>query len=149
MGFGTISNKNIANPLAKLDSRFESRERQSMGDTQGGEINFGKFFGGKKAGLFGGVEIFLPKLNGTRLKIEYDSTNYAEDGEGYLPVEQDGKFNYSFVYPVTKNFHVKIGYIRNNTLSFGFSFAGNYGQRRSTVISKSDPPAVIENARDL
>ena len=73
MGFGTISNKNIANPLAKLDSRFESRERQAMGDTQGGEINFGKFFGGKKAGLFGGVEIFLPKLNGTRLKIEYDS----------------------------------------------------------------------------
>ena len=145
MGFGTISNKNIANPLAKLDSRFESRERQAMGDTQGGEINFGKFFGGKKAGLFGGVEIFLPKLNGTRLKIEYDSTNYAEDGEGYLPVEQDGKFNYSFVYPVTKNFHVKIGYIRNNTLSFGFSFAGNYGQRRSTVIAKSDPPAVIEN----
>ena len=144
MGFGTISNKNIANPLAKLDSRFESRERQAMGDTQGGEINFGKFFGGKKAGLFGGVEIFLPKLNGTRLKIEYDSTNYLEDGEGYLPVEQDGKFNYSFVYPVTKNFHVKIGYIRNNTLSFGFSFAGNYSQRRSTVIAKSDPPTVIE-----
>lgn len=148
LGFGTISNNNIANPLAKLDARFESRDRQSMGDTQGGEINFGKWFGGKKAGLFGGVEIFLPKLNGTRLKIEYDSTNYANyegGGEGYLPVAQDGKFNYSFVYPVSKNFHLKIGYIRNNTLSFGFSIAGNYGQRTSTIITKTDPPATIEN----
>ena len=98
-----------------------------MADTQGGEINYGKFFGGKEAGLFGGVEIYLPKLNGTRLKIEYDTTNYAgfkDGGEGYLPVSQDGKFNYSFVYPISENFHVKLGYIRNNTLSFGFSSGG-------------------------
>ena len=149
IGFGTISNRNIANPLAKLDSFFESRERSSMGDTQGGEINFGKFFGGKEAGLFGGVEIFLPKLNGTRLKIEYDTTNYAGfegGGEGYLPVEQDGKFNYSFIYPISKNFHVKLGYIRNNTLSFGFSMAGNYGGRKSTLIAKKNPPPKIDNA---
>ena len=146
LGFGTMSNKNISNPLARIDSRFESRDRDAMSDTQGGEINFGKFFGGKKAGLFGGVEIFLPKFNGTRLKIEYDSTNYLEDGEGYLPVSQDGKINYSFIHPISKNFHVKIGYIRNNTLSFGFSYAGNYGQRGSTLITKSDPPAKIKNA---
>ncbi|MDC0080034.1 YjbH domain-containing protein [Pseudomonadota bacterium] len=146
LGFGTISNKNVINPLARLDSRFKSRDRNVLSDTQGGEINFGKFFGGEKAGLFGGVEIFLPKLNGTRLKIEYDTTNYLEDGEGYLPVSQDGKFNYSFVYPISKNFHVKIGYVRNNTLSFGFSIAGNYGQRNSTLITKNDPPAKIENA---
>ena len=149
MGFGTLSNKNFSNPLIKLDSRFESRNRSILADTQGGEVNYGKFFGGKKVGLFGGVEIFLPKLNGTRLKIEYDSTNYAnyeDGGEGYLPVEQDGKYNFSFVYPVSKNFHVKLGYIRNNTLSFGFSIAGFYGDRESTFISKTDPPAEIENA---
>ena len=63
-----------------------------LSDTQGGEVNYGKFFGGEQAGIFGGVEIFLPKLNGTRLKIEYDSTNYGsyeDGGEGYLPVAQD------------------------------------------------------------
>lgn len=146
LGFGTISNKNISNPLAKLDSRFESRDRNVIGDSQGGEINFGKFFGGKEAGLFGGIEIFLPKFNGTRLKIEYDSTNYGDDGEGYLPVAQDKRFNYSFVYPVTKNFHVKLGYIRNNTLSFGFSLAGNYSGRKSSVIAKKNPPPKIDNA---
>ena len=146
LGFGTISNKNISNPLAKLDSRFESRDRNVIGDSQGGEINFGKFFGGKEAGLFGGIEIFLPKFNGTRLKIEYDSTNYGDDGEGYLPVAQDKRFNYSVVYPVTKNFHVKLGYIRNNTLSFGFSLAGNYSGRKSSVIAKKNPPPKIDNA---
>ena len=143
LGFGTISNRNIANPLAKIYSKFESRERADMTDSQGGEINYGKFFGGKEAGLFGGVEIYLPKLNGTRLKIEYDTTNYAggdDGGEGYLPVSQDGKFNYSFIYPISENFHVKLGYIRNNTLSFGFSVAGNYSSRKATIIAKKNPP---------
>ena len=149
LGFGTISNGNIANPLAKFDPYFESRDRSVMSDTQGGEINFGKFFGGKEAGLFGGVEIFLPNLNGTRLKIEYDSTNYAGyegGGEGYLPVAQDGKFNYSFLYPITENFHVKLGYIRNNTLSFGFSVAGHYSGRNATIIVKKNPPPEIDNS---
>ena len=149
VGFGTISNRNISNPLAKIAPRFESRDRAIIADSQGGDINYGKFFGGKEAGLFGGVEIFLPKLKGTRLKIEYDTTNYAgaaDGGEGYLPVIQDGKFNYSFIYPITKNFHVKLGYIRNNTLSFGFSIAGNYSGRSSSLISKTNPPPKIDNA---
>jgi len=146
LGFGTISDKTISNPFAKIDSRFSSRQRDTGGDTQGGEINYGTFFGGEKAGVFGGAEIFLPKLNGARLKIEYDSTNYGEDGEGYLPVPQDKKVNYSFVYPVTKSFQVKLGYIRNNTLSFGFSLSGNYS-KRSTGITKKDPPPLVPNSR--
>ena len=146
LGFGTISDKTISNPFAKIDSRFSSRQRDIGGDTQGGEINYGTFFGGEKAGVFGGAEIFLPKLNGARLKIEYDSTNYGDDGEGYLPVPQDKKVNYSFVYPVTKSFQVKLGYIRNNTLSFGFSLSGNYS-KRSTGITKKDPPPLVPNSR--
>ena len=145
LGFGTISNKTITNPLTYLHSGFETRQRADQGDTQGGEINYGTFFGGKKAGVFGGVEIFLPKLKGTRLKIEYDSTNYTEDGEGYLPVAQDHKINYSFVFPLTKDFHLKLGYVRNNTLNFGFSFSGNYSGK-STGVQKRDPPKIVENS---
>jgi len=72
VGWGTMANGNINNPLIKLDSGFKSRIRNRSGDTQGGEINYATFFSGEDAGLFGGVEIFLPKLNGTRLKIEYE-----------------------------------------------------------------------------
>jgi hypothetical protein len=149
LGFGTISNGNIENPLAKIFPDLESRDRANMAGTQGGDINYGKFFGGKEAGLFGGVEIYLPKLNGTRLKIEYDSTNYGgieEGGEGYLGVAQDAQFNYSFVYPISENVHVKLGYIRNNTLSFGFSVAGNYSSRKATIIAKKNPPPIIDNS---
>jgi len=149
LGFGTISNGNIENPLAKMFPDLESRDRANMAGTQGGDINYGKFFGGKEAGLFGGVEIYLPKLNGTRLKIEYDTTNYGgikEGGEGYLGVSQDSQFNYSFVYPISENVHVKLGYIRNNTLSFGFSVAGNYGGRKATIIAKKNPPPIIDNS---
>ena len=148
IGFGTISNGNINNPLVKLDSRFSTRERNIQGDTQGGEINYGTFFGGQKAGLFGGMEIFLPKLKGTRLKIEYDTTNYKEDGEGYLPVNQDKNINYSFLFPITKSFHVKLGYIRNNTLNFGFSVAGLYG-KKSPYILKRDAPKKVPNSKIL
>jgi len=145
MGFGTISNAAISNPFKKLSPRFAERRLDTRGDTQGGEINYATFLAGDKAGIFGGVEIFLPKLGGTRLKIEYDTTNYGPDGEGYLPVAQDSEFNYSFVYPVTKNFQVKLGYIRNNTLSFGFSLAGNYAGK-DPYIPKRDKPKVVPNS---
>ena len=39
LGFGTISNKTITNPLTYLHSGFETRQRADQGDTQGGEIN--------------------------------------------------------------------------------------------------------------
>lgn len=148
MGFGTISNNAISNPLTKISSRFAERRTDTRGDTQGGEINYATFLAGEKAGIFGGVEIFMPRMGGTRLKIEYDTTNYGEDGEGYLPVAQDKAFNYSFVYPVTKNFHVKLGYIRNNTLNFGFSLSGNYGSKDPYIVKK-DKPKVIPNAKIL
>lgn len=148
LGWGTISNGNISNPFKKIDDAFSTRDRNIQGDTQGGEINYGTFFGGDRAGIFGGVEIFLPRLKGTRLKIEYDSTNYDFGGEGYLPVKQDKKINYSFVYPVTKGFHLKLGYIRNNTLNFGFSFSGNY-RDNSPGVAKRDKPKEVPNAQIL
>ena len=148
MGFGTLSNDTISNPFTNLSSRFETRRTDTRGDTQGGEINYATFLAGERAGIFGGVEIFLPRFGGTRLKIEYDSTNYGPDGEGYLPVAQDKEFNYSFIYPVTKNFHLKLGYIRNNTLNFGFSLAGNYASK-DPYIAKRDKPKDIPNAEVL
>ena len=138
VGWGTMANGNINNPLIKLDSGFKSRIRNRSGDTQGGEINYATFFSGEDAGLFGGVEIFLPKLNGTRLKIEYDSTNYGKGGEGYLSVPQNSEINYSFVFPITEGFQLKLGYIRNNTLNFGFSLSGNYS-KKVPGIKKRDP----------
>ena len=42
LGFGTISNRNIANPLAKLEPRFESRDRVLHGRYTGWGDQFWK-----------------------------------------------------------------------------------------------------------
>ncbi len=157
MGWGVIGKNRVKNPLSYIDDRFKTRRRNTGGDTQGGEINYATFFSGETAGLFGGVEIFLPRMKGLRLKLEYDGNEYgkltdeARDGqyvldrfEGYLPVDQDSRVNINFLYPVTENFHVKLGYIRGNELNFGFSIAGLYGGK-DPYIKKRDPRKKIPN----
>ena len=37
-------------------------------------------------------EILIPKFSGSRIKLEYDGTDY--DLEGYEPVPQESRFNY-------------------------------------------------------
>ena len=72
MGWGVLSGNSISNPLARISERFDSRE---LMEGEGGEFNTDSFFSGD-AGLFGGIEYFVPKSKGLRLKLEYDGTNY-------------------------------------------------------------------------
>ena len=145
IGWGVISNNSISNPLKELDERFGDRLVNSVSgkNTQGGEFNISTFFSGENAGLFAGAEIFLPKIKGLRIKLEYDATDYTK--EGYLPVKQSSDFNFNFTYPITKNFQIKLGYIRGNTLNFGFSYTGRYG-KKDPFIKKNDPPKRVPNA---
>ena len=157
MGWGVIGNNKVKNPLTYIGDRFRTRRRNTGGDTQGGEVNYETFFSGETASLFGGVEIYLPRMKGTRLKIEYDGNYYGKVSdkvvngqyvldkfEGYLPVEQDSRVNFNLLFPVTKNFHVKFGFIRGNELNFGFSIAGLYGGK-DPYVKKRDPIKEIEN----
>ena len=157
MGWGVIGKNRVKNPFAYLHDRFKTRDRDTRGDTQGGEINYATFFSGRTASLFGGVEVFLPRMKGLRLKLEYDGNEYGkysdefQNGqyvldrfEGYLPVEQSSRVNINFLYPVTEHFHIKLGYIRGNELNFGFSIAGLYGGK-DPYIKKRDPRKEIPN----
>jgi len=133
LGWGKMSHRDIKNPLSFLDDSFETRT--IVEGTKGGEFSFGSFFSGDVS-FFGGVEYFLPYMNGSRIKLEYDSINYSS--EGFPPVLQERRINAAFVYPVTKRFQVSIGVIRGNTLNFGFSYRGNYGLKEP-FIPKNDP----------
>lgn len=144
IGWGVLNRNGISNPLGKISSRFYQRGVNSTeGVTSGGELNTSSFFRGNDAGLFAGAEILIPKSKGLRFKFEYDATNYQE--ESYEPLEQNSKWNYGFVYPITRGFQVKLGYTRGNTLNFGFSYAGIWGKKDS-VTKKDDPPKKIKNA---
>lgn len=133
LGWGKMSHDDLTNPFSYIDSSFNTRS--IVEGTKGGEFSFGSFFSGDTS-IFGGFEYFLPYLNGSRIKLEYDSINY--DIEGFPPVVQDKRINFAFVYPVTKRFQLKLGVIRGNTLNIGFSYTGNYGIKEP-FIPKNDP----------
>ena len=94
-------------------------------------------------GLFGGIELYIPFLNGARFKIELDGVNY--DKEGYPPIKKESRINAAFVYPISKNFQTRIGIVRGNTLNIGFSYVGNYG-KKTPFIPKNDPHTPVKNA---
>jgi hypothetical protein len=150
MGWGTLSGNRIKNPFVYIDDSFKSRN-EILSDTQGGEVSFDRLFSGQ-AGLFGGVEIALPNSNGTRLKIEYDGTDYKKEGFpfgresfkfAYKPVKQpDSKLNFGFTYPVNKHFHLKLSYTKGNTINFGFSLAADFGSK--SFVRKKDPIIAVQ-----
>ena len=84
LGWGVLAgNQTNENLFVKLGDRFRTRE--TVSGTRGGEVTFDSFFSGEM-GTFGGIELFLPYANGSRLKLEYDGIDYDE--EGFPPVLQ-------------------------------------------------------------
>ena len=72
MGWGVLSGNSISNPLARISERFDSRELMEE------KVNLIDSFFSGDAGLFGGIEYFVPKSKGLRLKLEYDGTDYKK-----------------------------------------------------------------------
>lgn len=143
MGWGILSNNSVKNPLGNFDQRFYEREERDLEATiGGGTVNLNTFFTGR-SGIFGGVEFFIPKSNGLRLKIELDATNYLR--EGREPVSQDSRVNIGLVKPVSKNFFVKLAYVKGNTINFGFSYKIHAGKQANSR-KKSDRHVPVEDA---
>ena len=80
-----------------------------------------------------GIELFIPKSNGLRLKVELDATNYTE--EGREPVIQDSRVNIGLVKPLSENFFVKLAYVRGNTSILGFHI--KYMQASRIILEKN------------
>lgn len=151
IGWGGLSHGNFTNPLTKLFDKFEDRTRS--GDTQGGEVDLSTFFSGE-IGVFGGAEIYFPNIKGLRFKIEYDGTDYTEEGFpfgresskfAFEPVKQSAsRINYGVVFPVNKSLQLKASFAKGNTLSFGFSLTGFWG-KQDPFVRKKDPYKEIQN----
>lgn len=139
IGWGNLNANKIKNPLTYISDEFKTRTGALSG---GGQFSTGSYFSGD-AGYFGGVEYFIPKFYGARIKFEIDGTNYIT--EGPLPLKQDKKFNLSYVHPVTKNLFLKASYIKGNTFSFGFSYRAPLG-RKNPYFPKQDKMTSLENS---
>lgn len=140
VGWGNLNANKISNPLKIFGDKFQSRPIYSS--ATGGEFNVDQLFHGE-AGIFGGVEYFIPNMNGLRIKAEYNSINY--ETEGTKPLQTDSDLNFGLVYPVNDFLKVKLSYVKGNQLSFGFSFSGNVG-RKDSGRKKRDPYIPVKNS---
>ena len=138
IGWGNLNGNRIDNPLVNISNSFVERTGPLSG---GGQFSTGSYFSGD-AGYFGGIEYFIPKFYGARVKLELDGTNYQT--EGPLEVTQDHKMNISYVHPVSKNLFLKASYVKGNTISFGFSYRAPLG-RKNPFFPKQDRMKEIEN----
>jgi plastocyanin len=93
LGWGTLSRDKLSNPLSQISDEFDIRTLDM--DTRGGEFNVGYFFSGNM-GVFGGAEILIPNMKGLRFKIEYDATDYNEEGFAF------GQDSFKFAFEPVK-----------------------------------------------
>ena len=152
IGWGILNKNRISNPLSRISDKFDKRVYDT--DTRGGEFDPGKYFRGD-AGLFAGIEIYLPNARGSRFKLEYDGTNYSNEGfnpgqgnEELLFKEQQSqasRLNIGFVYPMNDFFDLRFGYTKGNTLSFGFNASINFS-KKDPITPKRDSYKKIENS---
>ena len=152
IGWGILNKNKITNPLSSISTRFDKRTYNF--DTRGGEFDPGKYFSGN-AGLFGGLEYFIPNARGARLKLEYDGTNYGN--EGFNPGQgneqllfekqqsQASRINFGIVYPFSDLFHARLSYTKGNTLSIGFNAQIDFS-KKEPFIRKNDGYKKIQEA---
>ena len=151
LGWGDLSYSKFTNPLKKLDASFE--RRTLIQNTQGGEFSPGRYFSGPM-GAFAGVEIPLPNLSGLKLKIEYDGTDYSEEGFpfgrksfqlAFESIKQSqSRINYGLTYPVNNYIQVYGAFTKGNTLSFGFTLSAGFGNK-NPVIKSTDKLKSVDN----
>jgi len=130
IGWGNLTGQLIENPLLEISDHFATRS-SALG--LGGEFNVDDYFAGP-AGYFFGIEYFVPKFKGMRIKLEYDGTNYKT--EGPTPITQASNLNFGIVFPQSKSLSYKLNFTRGNTLNFGFSYKLNLGKKNAQTSSK-------------
>ena len=152
LGWGDLSYNKLKNPLIDISDEFS--ERTIIQNTRGGEFSPGRYFSGPM-GIFAGIEVPLPNLFGLRLKVEYDATDYEEEGFAFGRKSfsfafddvrpSQSRINAGFTLPVNEHVQVYGAFTKGNTFSFGFSIQGNFGPK-DPIVKKNDPYKPVENA---
>jgi hypothetical protein len=119
LGWGRMATANsFRNPLSVISSSFDDRSGEYG---QGGSFNFGQYFHGPNAGVFGGVAWSTPIENLT-LIAEYSSDNYVlETANGnFTPRHQ---FNFGASYSITDNIILGLSWLYGRSVSGTLTFA--------------------------
>ena len=137
MGWGYLgSSGNIANPLSKLNSSFNTR---SADFGMGGTPAFKSFFRGPAA-LFGGVQYHTPWRNWV-LKAEYDGNNYQNEPQANNR-KQTTPFNFGVVYRPNPSVDLSLGVERGNTVMVGLTLRTSLPNLSVPKVSEPPTPKI-------
>ena len=137
LGWGNIgASNNLGNPLAKLDSSFNSRS--GVGGSYGGQFRFDSFFRGSTA-LFGGVQYHLPSEKWV-LKAEYDGNDYQSE---LTPLRHSSAINLGVVYRQSPSIDWSVGLERGRAMMLGVTIHAPMAQVDTPKSSDMTRPPVV------
>lgn len=135
LGWGKfVGSNNLNNPLAVLSNKFSTRPLVSDNYDLGGTPSYDKWFRGN-ATVFGGVEYFLPEINGLSIKLEYDPYDYMDfsaNNRGDASVirrMKDSNINVGLSYKFNNFFTIDAAYIKGNTFNLTFNTAITFNDK--------------------
>ena len=118
LGWGHLSSPDgITNPFIDIDNRFNNR---SFEIGKGGNLEFKRWFTGKKVSSFYGLE-YLNKYSGIRFKLDYDSSNS-------MNFRKESNYSFGLSIPASKFVDVNLFRHRGTSLGFGVSYKANYSE---------------------
>ena len=134
-GWGKFAgDSSYKNPLSYLKDSFEARPALSEKLELGGVPLYDTWFRGP-IGFFGGIELYVPKANGLKLKLEYDPFNYFDFSAGNrfdadpLIRSKDSDINIGLSYPVNEFINLQASFIKGNTFNFSFTIGTNLNKK--------------------
>jgi len=155
LGWGSFWSQNnpddwIKNPLGYLFDRY--KERYSGYAGVGGVFNVDSWFTGPASPLFG-LEIYLPYLKGTKLKISRDPTDYTEN---YIPENtydaelrfKDSEFDVGLVFNPTKSVELTLSYERGKDTNVNFTFKPDFSKKSFVKRPKRRPYVKPDISKD-
>lgn len=118
IGWGRLGSANtFKNPLCGISVSFCGRAPFT---TYGGELNFGQYFHGPTAGLFGGVNWRTPIENLT-LQVELSSDNYQEE-RSYGSFDAKSQLNFGASYQLTDDTSIGLSYNYSESIAGRVTF---------------------------
>lgn len=145
LGWGEMAgNGTLPNPFGYVFSSFKTRK--PPGST--GVVDFGEFFHGPRAGVFGGATWQTP-IDGLSLLAEYSSdlyTDYIYPGR----VKVRSPVNLGLSYRPSSALALTAGWLYGTTYGFTVSFSGDATKSAGSEsrIGPAVPPAVVRSSTE-
>jgi hypothetical protein len=134
MGWGMFATEDsYENPLKLISEKFSIRPLESTKKAEGGTPSYDMWFRGDAA-LFGGIEFYVPRAKGLKIKLEYDPFDYVnftafnrDDANKELR-SKESNINLGVSYPINNFTSVDLSFFKGNTFNISFHFGYGFAE---------------------